>query len=343
MKPPYVVPSMKEINNLEKNGFNAISTFSGCGGSSLGYRMAGFKILYANEFIDAAQETYKKNKTDETYLDGRDIRTVSGNDILEKIKLRVGELDLFDGSPPCASFSTAGKRSKHWGKEKKYSDKSQRTDDLFFEYSRLIKEIQPKIFVAENVSGLIKGSAKGYFINIFQELKNCGYAVESKLLDSRWLGVPQARQRLFFIGVRNDLKMKPVFPKPLTYFYTVRDAFQNLPDSGPSFEKYKLHERWKATDSKGNHERLINLKRLRWNEPSNTICATWTLGGAALTHPDKPIYPSIEQLKRIGGFPDDFVLTGNFQQKWERIGRAVPPVMMYHIAKTLKDEVLAKL
>lgn len=122
-KPPYIVPSMEEIRAKPWNGFNAISTFSGCGGSSTGYRMAGFKILWASEFIDAARESYAANKAPYTILDGRDIRQVKPEDILTAINLKPGELDLFDGSPPCASFSTAGKREAGWGKVKKYSDK----------------------------------------------------------------------------------------------------------------------------------------------------------------------------------------------------------------------------
>lgn len=142
-----------------------ISFFSGCGGSSLGYNLAGVKILYANEFIPKAYETYKLNFPD-TYMDTRDIRTINPEEILDIIKVKKGELDFLDGSPPCASFSTAGKREKNWGKVKAYSGTKQRTDDLFFEYIRMVKYIEPKIFIAENVSGLITGKAKGYF-NIF--------------------------------------------------------------------------------------------------------------------------------------------------------------------------------
>jgi len=342
MKPPYRIPSMQEIQELPWNGFNAISTFSGCGGSSLGYRMAGFKVLWANEFIDAARNSYNANKAPYTIVDGRDIRQVQAADILNEIGLKPGELDLFDGSPPCASFSTAGKREAGWGKVKKYSDKAQRTDDLFFEYIRLLKGLQPKTFVAENVSGLVKGTAKGYFLEILKALKECGYQVSCKILDAQYLGVPQARQRTIFVGVRKDLGLEPVHPKPLNYIYTVKDAWENLKESGPSFEHYKLYDRWKKCLPNGNHEKLINLKRLRWNEPSNTICQTWGNGTASITHPDLPQYPSINQLKRLAGFPDDFILIGQFAKQWERIGRAVPPVMMSHIATTIRDEILAK-
>lgn len=222
-KPSYRIPLMAEIAALPFNGFRAVSTFSGCGGSSLGYRMAGFKVVWANEFIPAARDTYRANFP-ETRLDARDIRQVEPGEILDAAGLQAGELDLLDGSPPCASFSMAGKRQRHWGQVKRYSDSKQRTDDLFFQFVRLLRGLQPRVFVAENVSGLVKGVGKGFFLDILAALKDCGYRVEARLLDAQWLGVPQARQRLFFVGTRLDLATKPAFPAPLAYRYSVRDA-----------------------------------------------------------------------------------------------------------------------
>src|SRR5207249_1070705 len=141
---------------------------------------------------------------------------------------KAGEIDVLEGSPPCASFSTAGKREKGWGKIKAYSDTRQRTDDLFFEFARLLEGLQPRVFVAENVSGLVKGTAKGFFLRILAALKACGYSVRARVLDAQWLGVPQARQRLIFIGVRADLGTEPIFPKPLPYRYSVREALPQL-------------------------------------------------------------------------------------------------------------------
>jgi Site-specific DNA methylase len=142
-KPPYRVPSMADIEALPWNGFRVASTFSGCGGSCLGYRMAGYRVVYANEFIEEAQRTYKANHPN-SFLDTRDIRQVKPEDVLEKAGVDRGELDLFDGSPPCSAFSTAGKRERGWGQVKAYSDKAQRVDDLFFEYVRLLDGIRPK-------------------------------------------------------------------------------------------------------------------------------------------------------------------------------------------------------
>lgn len=381
IKPPYRVPSMKDIAELPWNGFNAISTFSGCGGSSLGYRMAGFRVLWASEFIDAARDSYNANKAPYTILDGRDIRNVTASDILNAIKMKPGELDLFDGSPPCASFSTAGKREAGWGKVKKYSDKAQRTDDLFFEYSRLLKDLQPKTFVAENVSGLVKGTAKGYFLEILRELKLCGYRVNCKVLDAQWLGVPQARQRTIFVGVRNDLKIEPAHPKPLPYQYSVRDALPwivdarqtkvyNEPDrvfhdkpcpsvtaSGVGAKRIDFIEIEAETDISryaigSEYDRLkpgegskkyLNLKRTRIDGPSHCISAEGGSHGAAgVCHTTEKRKFSIAELRRICGFPDDFVLAGTYQQQWERLGRAVPPVMMSHIAATIRDSILAR-
>jgi hypothetical protein len=109
-KPPYRVPSMAEIEALPWNGYRVASTFSGCGGSCLGYRMAGYRVVYANEFIEEAQRTYKANHPN-SFLDTRDIRQVKPEDVLERAGVDRGELDLFDGSPPCSAFSTAGKRA----------------------------------------------------------------------------------------------------------------------------------------------------------------------------------------------------------------------------------------
>ena len=231
-KPPYRIPLMAEIRAVPLNGYNVVSTFSGCGGSCLGYRMAGFNVLWASEFEPNAAENYRLNFPD-SFLDTRDIRAVRPEEVLDAIGKKPGEIDLLDGSPPCQSFSTAGKRSKHWGKVVAHGDgTTQRSDDLFLEYARILRGLQPRTFVAENVSGLVKGVAKGYFKLILAELKSCDYLVEARLLDAQWLGVPQMRQRLIFVGVRNDLAgkfgAKPEFPRPLPYRYSVMEAIGDL-------------------------------------------------------------------------------------------------------------------
>jgi DNA (cytosine-5)-methyltransferase 1 len=382
IKPPYRVPLMAEVEAIPWNGFTVVSTFSGCGGSCLGYRMAGFRVIWANEFIPAAQETYRANHL-ETILDTRDIRKIQPREILDAIGMGPGGIDLLDGSPPCASFSTAGKRNAVWGRVKAYSDSRQRTDDLFFEFARLLDGLQPRTFVAENVSGLVKGVSKGYFLEILKSLKGCGYRVEAKVLDAQWLGVPQMRQRLIFVGVRPDLGVAPAFPKPLPYRYCVRDALpwisklESFPyeggesfkikdgekkpaptvPSGPYNASYVRHEVEAETDisrfainaewdrlrpGKGS-EKYFNLVKPHLDRPCPTATAVGgQSGSASITHPTQRRKFSISELKRICAFPDDFKLTGTYAQQWERLGRAVPPLMMRAIAEALRDGVLSK-
>lgn len=366
-KPPYKVPSMQEIADLPWNGYNVVSTFSGCGGSCLGFKMAGFKVLWANEFIPAAQDTYRANHKG-TILDTRDIRKVQASEILDAIGLSKGQLDVFEGSPPCASFSTAGKREAGWGKVKKYSDSCQRTDDLFFEYARLLNDLQPKVFIAENVSGLVKGTAKGYFLLILKALKDCGYDVSAKVLDAQWLGVPQARQRLIFIGVREDLGIEPKHPMPLSYRYTVKDALPHIQfiDLGGRFgivKKVKSesspYQTIGVSPSSGNGlaTEIYSCKAIHdtggqysvgdiTNRPSPTVDTNPRLFINTEMNKDNQVIKrkfSISELKKICAFPDDFILTGSYSQQWERLGRAVPPVMMFHIATTIRDDILGKI
>jgi DNA (cytosine-5)-methyltransferase 1 len=330
-KPPYRVPLMAEIEALPWNGYRVASTFSGCGGSCLGYRMAGYRVVYANEFIEEAQRTYKANHPN-SYLDTRDIREVKPEDVLERAGVERGELDLLDGSPPCSAFSTAGKREAGWGKVKAYSDKAQRVDDLFFEYVRLIDGIRPKVFVAENVSGLVKGTAKGYFKRILAALREPGYRVSCRVLDAQWLGVPQMRQRTIFVGVRDDFGIEPAHPEPLPYKYSVHDAVPWIARitgrTGPQFRRVESE-----VDSPMNAILVSDPAQTRYEVEERL-------------EPGRPTQKRkflIDEIKHLGSFPQDFILTGSYSQQWERIGRAVPPLMMSRIAGTIAAEILDRL
>lgn len=378
---------MTEIAKVRgTNGRTMVSTFSGCGGSCLGFEMDGYHVVWANEFIPSARDTYRANHPD-TILCGDDIRKVSAEQIKEALGGR--ELDVFEGSPPCSAFSTAGVQADGWGKVKQYSDSSQRVDDLFFEYSRLLKELQPKVFIAENVAGLVRGVAKGYFKLILADLKAAGYNVVAKVLDAQWLGVPQQRRRLIFVGVRNDLEVEPAFPSPLSYRYSIRDAIGDLVDGqiaevgigrgktqtadkpcptimthgnlhtrsersirivppegdGPSIEGYAIGPEWKGLRPGQSSKKYFNLVR---PDPRKPVPTVTQLGGsnpgvASVTHPSEPRKFTIAELKRLCGFPDDFDFKGTYSQQWERMGRAVPPVMMKHIAQAIRTDILEKI
>lgn len=328
-KPPYRVPLMAEINALPWNGFKVASTFSGCGGSCLGYRMAGYKVVWANEFVPIAQESYKANAMPDCVLDGRDIKHIQPEEILAATGLKSGELDLFDGSPPCQAFSTAGKREKGWGKEKSYEHGAKQCNEtLFDQYIRLLRGLKPKVFVAENVSGLVKGTAKGYFLEILAALKASGYRVTCRVLDAQWLGVPQQRQRTIFVGVRDDLKLDPVHPKPLPYRYSVRDAVRDavrVNRRAGDYVKAESQSSPSILSSDANRKDSAQMSAAGWIQ----------------TATEKRKF-TIAELRRICAFPDDFILCGSYAQQWERLGNSVPPLMMKAIAEKIRDEILAK-
>ena len=352
MKTPYKVPTLAEIDALPWNGLRVVSTFSGCGGSCLGFRMAGFRIVYASEFVEAARSAYRANAP-RTPLDDRDIRLVSVASMRAMMAAedRDAEIDVLEGSPPCAAFSTAGKRERTWGRVRSYSDTTQRTDDLFAQYVRVLGELQPRAFVLENVSGLVKGVSRGVFKEVYAALAAAGYRVGARLLDAQWLGVPQTRQRVIVVGVRKDLNLEPAFPRPFGFRYTVREALAGLngagvappEDDGPSIDGYAIAREWDGLVPGAGSDRYFNLVRPHLDAPCPTILA---LGGsnpgvASVTHPTERRKFRIAELRRICGFPDDFVLTGSYAQQWERLGRAVPPPMMAAVARALRARVFA--
>ena len=342
-KPEYQIPTIKNIEKIKgTNGLNVASFFSGCGGSCLGFEMAGYKIVSASEFVEEAQNTYRLNHKG-TPIDTRDIRDVTAKDVFELAG--TDQIDVMEGSPPCASFSTAGKREKGWGQVNSYSDTEQRSDDLFLEFARVLADVQPKVFVAENVKGLVIGSAKGYFKLILQRLKRCGYQVEARVLDASYLGVPQARQRVIFVGVRNDLNMPPVFPKPFAYRYNLSEVIGSNPsfideETGKdlSFEKYAIYNEWLKLHNGQSSDKYFQLVRPFKNRPVPTLTAGGgNVGSASITHPDYPRKFNLQELRLLSGFPADFALTGTYEQRYERIGRAVPPLMMKAIAQSIQE------
>lgn len=355
MKPPYRVPLVAETRLQPRNGLKVASTFSGGGGSCYGYELAGYEVVWANEFVASAQETYKANHPD-TIVDPRDIRLVQAEDVLNATELDVGELDLFDGSPPCQLFSMAGKREKGWGTVVQHADGAvqKSTADLFFDFARLVRELQPKVFIGENVSGLVRGTAKGYFKLILRTLRECGYRVEAKLLDASWLGVPQTRHRLVFQGVRNDLDHLPIWPEPHSEFITASESV------GATLGTLY------ARDRVDNGTKQIDLDRL----PAPTVLAAGIAGVRdhqagikikpndltidAETGTELTLGPTLflgravkglrkfnlREIRRFSAFPDDYVLTGSYLDRWCRMGNSVPPLMMKAIAEPIRDQIL---
>jgi len=355
VKPLYRIPPAYEFNSRPRNGYSVVSTFSGAGGSCLGWRMAGYEVVWASEFVRAAQDTYRANH--DGPLDTRDIRVVRADEVLEAVGLKRGELDVLDGSPPCSSFSRAGSGAKGWGKVKPYSDTKQRTDDLFDEYIRLAEGLYPRVIVAENVPALSEGKASGYFKEIVRKVADIGYTVRSAVLDAQWLGVPQSRRRLFIQGVRNDLELPPAFPKPLPYRYTIEDACPwvvprpNYSEHAcaptheereeASLEGYAVGREWDRLRIGEQSEKYFQLVKAHPKKPSPTLVQTaGVVGAAGVTHPFEKRKWAIPEVVRLSGFPDGFVLTGSYRQRWERLARAVPPPVMEALGRAICSGVL---
>jgi DNA (cytosine-5)-methyltransferase 1 len=319
--------------------------------------MAGYRVAWASEFVPAAQDTYRLNHPN-TFLNCQNIREVTPEQIVEESGIPIGEIDIFDGSPPCASFSVAGSREKHWGHVKEYSDTRERVDDLFFEYVRLLDGLKPKTFVAENVGGLVVGTAKGVFKRVLQEMKASGYQVSARMLNAKYLGVPQSRERLIFVGVRNDLceqlGVSPAHPCPEQTVFTLKDALEGVEVSerekeqaGPPQDTvaYGILSRLPKNPRKirqgselAGENNWFTLRRLSWGLP----CPTVLQGSNQLGMPEEDRYMTVTELKRVVGVPDDFQLTGTPKQQWERLGRMVPPPMMMRVAKTIEEEILCR-
>jgi DNA (cytosine-5)-methyltransferase 1 len=331
VKPSYVVPTMADVRAVEPCGFSLVSTFSGAGGSCLGFRLAGFDVLAASEFIESARDTYAANFP-LTPVEPRDVRAVTGADLLSLAGST--DVDVLEGSPPCAPFSLAGQRDRLWGQEKAYSETRQRVDDLFDEYLRLVGELRPKVFVAENVAGLSIGiAARAVLGPILRRATKLGYVVRAAKLDANHFGVPQRRVRLIIIGARRDLDVVPSFPPPLPFRYTLRDALAGTPHEHLLGEiRYGHHQPFHDTQ-------MTLAKIVNPDEAFPTILGTTWQQFAVGTYDERARIP-IDAVRRIASFPPDFTLTGRYQRQWERIGRAVPPLFMRSVAEHVRDAIL---
>lgn len=375
MYKPY---TMKDVlTSAERKLFTVISTFAGGGGSSTGYKLAGGNVLVVNEFVDAAVDTYKENYPDTPVIKD-DIKKLTGKDFLELAKISKGELDILDGSPPCSAFSIAGKREKGWDKTKKYSDDKQveNIEDLFFEFIRIANDIQPKVIIGENVAGITMGEAKEYYNRIINEFSTIGYEAVGKVLNSADYGTPQARQRCFFVAIRNDIMSKiglnfmnmesEVYPVPSGTKVTLKQAIDNI-QNDPEEEKMLLdfvqgsfQKKWiellefnptkhlKPSDPKyieiNPKQSMFNMIRPCPDLPCPTVTqAGQKMGLSGVFHYAKNRKLTIKELKRVMGLPDDFKLSGKFDQQAERVGRMVAPLCMKSLIENLYLKVLQPL
>ena len=324
---------------------NVVSFFAGAGGLDLGFRRAGFNVVWANEWDKAIWETYEKNHKD-TILDKRSIVDIKSEE--------VPRCDGIIGGPPCQSWSEAGSL-------RGINDKR---GQLFYDFIRLLQAKQPKFFLAENVSGMLLERHSEALKNIKNRFKNAGYQLSFKLLNASDFDVPQDRKRVFFVGIRKDLDFEFQFPSPSKKKGTLEQAIADLKDSVvPAKSGNRTN---KANCRIPNHEYMtggfsslfMSRNRVRsWTEPSFTIQAS---GRHAPIHPQAPkmklirqnlrvfvpgkesLYRrlSVRECARIQTFPNNFIFHYNrISVGYKMIGNAVPVNLAKHIAASIKSQI----
>lgn len=307
------------------------STFSCGGGSSMGYKRAGFDVIGNVEIDPKMNDLYITNHHPK-YNYCQDLREFNKREDLPEELLGI---DILDGSPPCTSFSTAGVRDRDWGKAKKFREgqEVQTLDDLFFVFLDTVEKLQPKIVVAENVTGLITGKAKGYVNMIIKRFHDLGYEVQIFKLNAAFMDVPQARERVFFIANRMKYpKLRLEFDHDVITFGEVRSE-KGEPVGEGQITKTLL-ERANAKDRKLEHtlKRLTGEKGKYYSSmliQDAQVAPTVTSAGMYFRLYDK-LQLSEADFRNVQTFPQDY----NFKKQSAQYvcGMSVPPNMMANIA-----------
>jgi DNA (cytosine-5)-methyltransferase 1 len=332
-----------------KDKGKVFSCFACGGGSTMGYKLSGFDVIGCNEIDPKMMEVYIENHNPKySFLEA--IQTFKLRDDLPK---ELYELDILDGSPPCSSFSMSGNREKDWGKEKKFREgqAKQVLDDLFFDFIDLAKKLQPKVVVAENVKGLLLGEAKAYVRKIYKSFDEAGYMVQHFLLDASIMGVPQKRERVFFLALRKDLCEQFLFkkdffnsiPKIKLSFSENRIPFKDIDDEFNEFSEKKMYpsylECWKLCKEGESFSKvhpkgmLFNSSKVDRNKVLPTIAA----------HPDGGSYHwkfprglTSKENCLASTFPTDYDFCG-LKTKY-LVGMSVPPIMVARIADEIYEQ-----
>ncbi|MCK9932000.1 DNA (cytosine-5-)-methyltransferase [Frankia sp. Mgl5] len=317
--------------------FTCVSLFAGGGGMALGFEQAGLAHVLLNEFDRHAVATLRANRPGWT-VDSRDIRE------LNFLHLR-GAVDVVEGGFPCQAFSASGKRQG-------FSDPR---GALFFEFARAVREIRPRMVVAENVKGLRGhegGRTLGAVVTAFEE---AGYQVAWRVLGAHRHGVPQRRERLILIARRGPGSGPLLFPPEADGPPpTVREAIAGLP-AGPG-ARYSARMAWilSHVPEGGNwrdlpehvlREFLPNgpygggscsgaARRLRWDEPSPMLLCTPMSKLTERCHPSQTRPLSVREYARLQTFPDDWAFSGPVSAQYRQIGNAVPVTLAYHLGRT---------
>jgi len=348
MQKPDCAWSLADLAAVPQNGIKVMSTFACGGGSSMGYKRAGCEVIAANDIDPEMAWHYKLNIKPKHYFlcPIRDLLTA-------ELPPELFDLDILDGSPPCSTFSMAGSREKGWGKDKHFREgqAKQVLSDLFFDYLDLVGRLRPKVSIAENVKGMLIGNAKGYTKMVMARFKELGYRPQLFLLNGADCGVPQRRERVFFVAIRDDIAAPPLKLAPKHRWISAGKACEDLQvltqDELIETAATASDKKWWPKTAPGSDYGVaamketgkptgFSIKRIDGNTPSNTLVSS-----EPLRHWGECRRLTYREWKRLGSFPDDY------QAKTDKIGKymigmSVPPKMTEQVARAVIDQWLIK-
>lgn len=328
---------------IEYHGSKVFSCFASGGGSTMGYKLAGFDVIGMNEIDPKVAACYVKNHNPKFAF----VEPIQDFKNREDLPKELFDLDILDGSPPCSSFSMAGNREKDWGKKKKFREgqSKQVLDTLFFDFLDLAERLQPKIIIAENVKGILLGNAINYSKKIVKHYDKIGYKVKTFTLDASRMGVPQKRERVFFIGIRKDLaELLPqnqstlfndfplldlvFFEKHIPFLDCSNDEIKTG-DIPPSVLKY-----WKLLKGFGGLDQ-VHPKKSFFGEikqyPNRPACTLTSQG--KIYHPFYERRLVTDEFCKISSFPLDYNFFDN--KPFYLMGMSVPPIMIAQISNRI--------
>ena len=335
--------NLQDLDKVKKNGCKVFSTFSCGGGSTMGYKLAGYELVGNLEIDKSKNSTYVINHHPRFNFQ-EDIRKFRQR---EDLPSELFNLDVLDGSPPCLTFSMAGSREDKWGKVFYHDGVTQRWDDLFFEYILLAKRLQPKVVVAENVKGIVLGDAISYVREIYDAFDDAGYYCQHFLLNASLMGVPQRRERVFFICLRKDLATPFLYEKDFFSVAPLIDMEFNeepIPVKDCQLELGEeickcYRDDWERL-KKGEKNKYLQSSLVFPNDVHPTILEGYSAKASPMLS-WTPHWLSKSDLCKIGSFPQDYDFNGIKPHKL--IGRSVPPVMMAQISSRIYEHWLSKI
>jgi len=325
----------KILKSNKKTKYKVVELFAGAGGTALGFHHAGLQHSLLTDWDRDSVATLMNNRPDWNVMHA-DVRNVDFKGM---------SADIVEGGFPCQAFSSAGKKLG-------FEDTR---GTMFFEFARSIKEIRPKVAMGENVRGLLNHDNGQTLKTIIEVIKGLGYRVAYKVVKAQYLDVPQKRERLIIMAVRDDLKLPIYFPKERDYTVSLREALEGCPDSpGQSYPARKASILSKIPQGGYWKDLPLNVqkeymgasfhlgggktgmaRRLSWDEPSLTLTCAPAQKQTERCHPQETRPLKVREYARIQTFPDDWEFSGSLASQYKQIGNAVPANLSYHIGKCI--------